>query len=93
MTADLPYQAPVEDYITACLAMRGQLDPTYHPTADGAVKMIPHRGNPAAADDIRATFTALTSPVIVHDQPGGPALTSLADLPGWSGPGPCRSCG
>ena len=63
--------------------MPGQLDPAYHPTADGAVKLIPHRGDPAAADDIRATFTALTSPVLLHGQPGGPALASLADLPAW----------
>jgi hypothetical protein len=83
MTAGLPYQALVEAYIDGCLAMRGQLDPAYHPTADGAVKLIPHRGDPAQADLIRATYTALTSPVILHDQPGGPGLISLADLPAW----------
>jgi hypothetical protein len=63
--------------------MPGQLDPAYHPTADGAVKLIPHRGDQQAAEDIRATFTALTSPVLLHAQPGGPALATLADLPAW----------
>jgi Bifunctional DNA primase/polymerase, N-terminal/YspA, cpYpsA-related SLOG family len=82
VTGDLlPYEALVRAYIDGCQAMRGQLNPAYHPTADGAVKLIPHRGDPAAAEDIRATFTALTSPVILHDHPGGPALASLADLP------------
>ena len=61
---------------------RAQLDPAYHPTAAGAVKMIPHGADPEEAEQIRQAFTAATSPVIVHDpRPGGPALVTLADLP------------
>ena len=88
MTRDpLPYERLVRAYIDGCQRMRGHLDPAYHPTADGAVKLIPHRRDPAAAEDIRATFTALTSPVIIHNYDKGPALTSRAGRPGWSGPG------
>jgi len=54
-----PYAADIRAYLTGCLAHRGQLDPAYHPTADGAVKMIPHRGDPGEAAKIRATFTAI----------------------------------
>jgi len=77
----LPYAAEVRRYLTDRLRHRAVLDPARHPTADGAVKMIPHRGDPTAAEEIRATFTALTSPAILHDHTGGPALTTLADLP------------
>jgi hypothetical protein len=79
----LPYERLVRAYIDGCQRMRGQLDPAYHPTADGAVKLIPHHGDHQAAEAIRATYTALTSAVIIHDYRNGPALTSLAGLPGW----------
>ena len=77
-----PYEAEVRAYLADCVRHRAQLDPAYHPTAAGAVKMIPHGANPDQAEQIRQAFTALTSPVIVHDpRPGGPALVTLADLP------------
>ena len=37
-----PYAAEIRAYIADCLRHRAQLDPAYHPTADGAVKLIPH---------------------------------------------------
>ena len=77
-----PYEAAVRAYLADCVRHRAQLDPAYHPTAAGAVKMIPHGANPEAAEQIRQAFTVLTSPVIVHDpRPGGPALVTLTDLP------------
>ena len=91
---DQPYAAEVRAYLADCAWHRAQLDPAYHPTAAGAVKMIPHGGDPEAAEQIRQAFTAATSPVIVHDpRPGGPALVTLADLPALltrhaTGPGP-----
>jgi hypothetical protein len=51
--------AEVRDYLTECAAHPG-LDHQYHPTADGAVKVIWHRG-PDEADQIRDTFSAITA--------------------------------
>ena len=56
-----PYAAEVRAYIADCLRHRAQLDPAYHPTADGAVKFIPHGGDAEEAERIRQTFTAVTS--------------------------------
>ena len=49
------YERAVRDYLAYCKlaaaeleAAGSSLDPKSHPTADGAVKMIPHRGDPAA---------------------------------------------
>ena len=76
-----PYTAEVRAYIADCLRHRAQLDPAHHPTADGAVKMIPHRGDPGEAETIRATFTAIYGhePLAVpapavhrYDHPGEP---------------------
>ena len=70
-----PYAAEVRAYIADCLRHRGQLDPAYHPTADGAVKLIPHGGNADEAERIRQTFTAVTSLAAVYGSaPGGPAV-------------------
>jgi hypothetical protein len=78
-----PYEADVRAYIADCQRHRSQLDPKYHPTADGAVKMIPHNGNAEAAEQIRQTFTALTSPAATHDDDHSvPGVAGLADLPG-----------
>ena len=44
-------------------ACGGRLDPRYHPSADGAVKMIPHGSDRARADVIRRVFGELTSEV------------------------------
>jgi hypothetical protein len=61
-----PYDDQVRAYLADCrkaaaeLGARGSaLDPKYHPTADGAVKMIPHRGDPAEAKVIRQAFRDL----------------------------------
>jgi len=56
----------VREYLAYCeqsstwIEARGStLDPRYHPTADGAVKMIAHDGNPAKAQLIRQAFREL----------------------------------
>jgi hypothetical protein len=61
------YTGPVRAYLSYCrkaaaeLEARGSfLDPKYHPTADGAVKMIPHRGESSEARKIREAFRELT---------------------------------
>jgi len=60
------YAQKVREYLAYCrwsaaqLEARGSaLDPKYHPTADGAVKMIPHGGVPAEAKRIREAFRDL----------------------------------
>ena len=55
--AALPYIMEVREYIAYCEA-NPHLDARYHPTGDGAVKMIWHRGKDAA-DSIRQTFAAV----------------------------------
>jgi hypothetical protein len=54
------YTERVRGYLVYCrraamqLTARGSaLDPKYHPTADGCVKLIPHNGVPAEAKKIR----------------------------------------
>jgi hypothetical protein len=70
------YESAVRDYFADCelaaaeLAAAGScLDRRWHPTADGAVKMIPHHGDSAEAAKIRLAFRAvltsrLTSPAV-----------------------------
>jgi hypothetical protein len=65
--ADADYARQVREYLAYCEAARGQLeacgvrvDPRYHPSADGAVKMIPHGSDRARAAAIRRTFGELT---------------------------------
>jgi hypothetical protein len=41
-------------------ACGGRIDPRYHPSADGAVKMIPHQSDRVRADAIRQAFGELT---------------------------------
>ena len=57
------YGQQVRDYLAYCRQawkeLRGNLDPRYHPTADGAVKLIPHNGDPAEARKIREAFRGL----------------------------------
>ena len=62
------YDGPVREYLRYCrkaaaeLALKGsQLDPKYHPTEDGAVKMIPHNGVQAEARKIREAFREATA--------------------------------
>lgn len=57
------YEQQVRAYLADCARVAAELqakgsalDPKYHPTADGAVKMIPHGGDPAKAKQIRAAF-------------------------------------
>ena len=38
-----PYEAEVRGYVADCLRLRGQLDPAYHPTANGAVNNTAQR--------------------------------------------------
>ena len=67
-TAD--YAGQVREYLAYCETAReqldacgGRLDPRYHPSADGAVRMIPHGSDRARADVIRRVFGELTSEV------------------------------
>ena len=62
------YDGPVREYLRYCqraaaeLRLQGSsLDPKYHPTADGAVKMIPHRSHTAEARKIREAFREATT--------------------------------
>lgn len=64
----VPYRAEVAAYIADCqdasrqLEARGSgLNPRYHPTAAGAVKMIPHHGDKQAAAAIRQAYDAATA--------------------------------
>lgn len=61
------YDGPVREYLAYCkraaaeLKLQGShLDPRFHPTADGAVKMIPHSGDTAEAKKIREAFREAT---------------------------------
>lgn len=65
------YDDQVRAYLAYCrkaaaeLRLRGSvLDPKWHPTADGAVKMIPHRGVPAKAKQIREMFKRLSAEAV-----------------------------
>lgn len=66
------YTAQVAGYLAYCrraaaeLAARGS-SLENHPSADGCVKMVPHRGDPAEAKAIRQAFRDLT------EQPAEPA--------------------
>jgi len=51
------YTLAVRDYLTACEANAAVLSKKYHPTEDGAVKIIFHR-TPDDAEQIRDTFRA-----------------------------------
>jgi hypothetical protein len=60
------YETQVRDYLAYCeraaaqiAAAGSSLDPKYHPTADGAVKMIAHQGDPAEARKIREAYLEL----------------------------------
>jgi len=57
------YDQQVRDYLAYCRQawkeLRGNLDPRYHPTADGAVKLIAHNGVAAEAKRIREAFREL----------------------------------
>ena len=57
-----PYEAQVRGYVADCERLRAQLDPAYHPTAAGAVKLIPHGGDVEEAERIRETFATVTDP-------------------------------
>lgn len=57
------YEPAVRKYLRYCkrasaeLRLQGsRLDPKYHPTADGAVKMISHRADAGEAKKIREAF-------------------------------------
>ena len=61
------YAGQVLEYLAYCkwagawLASQGSpLAPKWHPSADGAVKMIPHGGDATRAREIRAAFRELT---------------------------------
>jgi hypothetical protein len=51
------FTAAVRDYLDTCQDSSGLLSRKYHPTENGAVKIIFHR-TPGEADEIRETFRA-----------------------------------
>jgi len=56
------YDQQVRDYLAYCCQawkqLRGNLDPKYHPTEAGALRLIYHR-TPAEAQEIRRAFREL----------------------------------
>ena len=48
--------AQVSAYLTDCYAAQAILNPCYHPTPEGAVKMIPHHGQ-VQASQIRREYS------------------------------------
>ena len=63
---DLAYAGQIREYLAYCQDARAQvaargfrIDPRHHPSAEGAIKMIPHGSDRAAADEIRRTFGEL----------------------------------
>jgi len=67
MTAP-PFAAEVAAYLADCASSAVRLDRRYHPTEDGAVKLIPHRhhhdreADQRAEDQIRAAYRAAAAP-------------------------------
>ena len=64
------YAGQVREYVAYCEDARaqleargGRLDPHHHPTAEGAVKMIPHGSDKVRAAAIRQAFAELTPEV------------------------------
>ena len=62
------FEPAVREYLRYCrraaaeLKLQGSsLDKRFHPTADGAVKMIPHNGVQADAKLIREAYVKVTS--------------------------------
>jgi hypothetical protein len=61
------YVPQVREYLAFCdqsraelAALGSALDPAYHPTANGAVKLIAHRGDAVEAEKVRQAFAELT---------------------------------
>jgi hypothetical protein len=65
---EMPFAGEVAAYLASCAASPVPLDPAYHPTQAGAVKLIFHRrhrdktADQRAEAQIRAAFRALTAP-------------------------------
>ena len=60
MSGDNRFTGEVRDYLDDCATAPG-LSPKYHPTAEGALKVIWHRGK-AEESQIRAVFAAERKP-------------------------------
>jgi hypothetical protein len=61
------WTAQVAGYLAYCKRAAAELKERgssleNHPSPEGAVKLIPHRGDPAEAKAIRAAFTELAEP-------------------------------
>jgi hypothetical protein len=77
MTA--PFADQVAEYLAYCAEHARLLSPDYHPTADGAVKVIWHRGADQAAQ-IRAAFRAAAGASSATSAAGARAVTPRATL-------------
>jgi hypothetical protein len=89
--AGSPFTGAVRAYLADCASSPVPLDRRYHPTADGALKSIVHRGR-TEADAIRAAFASLTGPATETTVAtvAAPELAApeLADLAPADAPGP-----
>lgn len=62
-----PFEDEVSRYLRDC-AGHPELDRRYHPTADGAVKVVWHHSADEAAE-IRSAFAALTTGTVTPPRP------------------------
>jgi hypothetical protein len=77
----VPWLSEVRGYLADCRASVAPLNPKYHPTAEGAVKVIGHRADSAAAAAIREAFA------LEADVAEPPALEAdVAEVPVSSSP-------
>ena len=76
MTGDaVPFGAQVRAYLADCGAVPW-LDRGHHPTEEGAVKLIWHRG-PDEADQIRAAFRSVAPAIAAPGPPDRAVLIPL----------------
>lgn len=75
MTGDVPFGAEVRAYLADCRACPW-IDPAYHPTEAGAVKVIAHR-NSEEENQIKAAFRSVAPAIAAPGPPDRAALIQL----------------
>jgi hypothetical protein len=75
-----PFAAEVARYLADCAEHAGLLSPACHPTEDGALKLIYHRGKDQAGQ-VRAAFRA----AVAARPPAGRRRLSAAPSPAMEG--------
>jgi hypothetical protein len=76
MTAEAAFTAEARAYLADCAAYPW-LDPKYHPTEAGAVKLIAHRTS-EEEDQIKAAFRSVAPAIPAPGPPDRAVLTPLA---------------